>query len=71
MRAQFKDDDADHVHELRRLLAVTIDTYNSLVDQVCVSTRSNAVPAPLCLSRTQGLFSSLELFVMALMMLWP
>ena len=31
---QFTADDSDHVHELQRLLAVTADTYNSLVEQV-------------------------------------
>jgi len=31
---QFTADDGDHVLELRRLLAVAADTYNSLVEQV-------------------------------------
>jgi hypothetical protein len=31
---QFTAEDSDHVHELQRLLAVTADTYNSLVEQV-------------------------------------
>lgn len=33
LKANFTADDSDHVHELRRLLAVTADTYNSLVEQ--------------------------------------
>ena len=38
---QFTADDSDHVHELQRLLAVTADTYNSLVEQVTTEPTSS------------------------------